>query len=287
MFKDTYSYDINLIDTHINKFIDSIDNVEPVIKEAFRYTVLNGGKRIRSVLCIEIAKMLGGNVEEALDFAMAVEFIHAYSLVHDDLPCLDNDDMRRGLPSCHRKFGEGIAIFTGDALLHTAFEIMCASSVKNGFGHTKAMEYVARCSGIYGMIGGQFTDVTLTSSGTEITYDKLLSLIDRKTTALIRAGAVSGAYISSENEDIINKIEKYAFHMGVAFQIRDDFEDEIQDENSECNPNFINILGREEALKHLRMHREKSEDAIKDIANNEFLLNLNSYLFDNITKGVF
>jgi len=287
MFKDTYAYDINLIDTHINKFIDSIENVEPVIKEAFRYTVLNGGKRIRSVLCIEIARMLGGSIDEALDFAMAVEFIHAYSLVHDDLPCLDNDDMRRGLPSCHKKSGEGIAVFVGDALLHTAFEIMCASSVKNGPGHAKAMEYVAKCSGIYGMIGGQFTDVTLTSSKDEITYEKLLSLIDRKTTALIRAGAVSGAYISSNEDNIINKIEKYAFHMGVAFQIRDDFEDEIQDENSECNPNFINILGREEALRQLSFHREKSELFIQEIPHNEFLLNLNSYLFDNITKGVF
>lgn len=287
MFKDTYSCDIKLIDSHINKFIDSIENVEPVIKEAFRYTVLNGGKRIRSVLCIEITKMLGGNVNEALDFAMAIEFIHAYSLVHDDLPCLDNDDMRRGLPSCHKKFGEGIAVFVGDALLHTAFEIMCASSVKHGSGHAKAMEYVAKCSGIYGMIGGQFTDVTITSSKDDVTYEKLLSLIDRKTTALIRAGAVSGAYVSSADQDKISLIEKYAFHMGVAFQIRDDFEDEVQDENSECNPNFINLLGRKEALKHLCMHKEESEKAIKDIPDNEFLMNLNSYLFDNITKGVF
>lgn len=282
MFKDTYSNDVDLIDSHIEKFIDSIDNVEPVVKDAFRYTVLNGGKRIRSVLCIEVAKMLGGSVEDALDFAMAVEFIHAYSLVHDDLPCLDNDDMRRGLPSCHIKYGEGIAVFVGDALLHTAFEIMCKSAEKNGKKYVQAMKYVSECAGIYGMIGGQFTDVTLTSGDDEITYEKLLSLIDRKTTALMRAGAVSGAYVSSADNNQIECIEKYAFHMGVAFQIRDDFEDEVQDENSQCNPNFLNILGKEEAYNQLCIHREESEKAIRDIKNNEFLINLNSYLFDNI-----
>lgn len=282
MFKEEYSENVKLIDNHIKSFVDSVTNVEPVINDAFSYTVLNGGKRIRSVLCLEIAKMLGGNLDDALDFAMAIEFIHAYSLVHDDLPCLDNDSMRRGLPSCHIKYGEGIAVFVGDALLHTAFEIMCRKAICDNHDYIKAMQYVAECSGIHGMIGGQFTDVTLTSSGENITYEKLLSLIDRKTTALIRAGVVSGAYVSGADKRQIELLEKYAFHMGVAFQIRDDFEDEIQDENSNCNPNFLNILGREEAYRQLCTHRRISEEAISEFKNNSFLLELNSYLFDNI-----
>ena len=282
MFKEIYRKDLELIDAHIENYIDLICDTEPIVKEAFKYTVLNGGKRIRSVLCLEGAKMFGGSVDDALDFAMAVEFIHAYSLVHDDLPCLDNDDMRRGLPSCHKKYGEGIAVFVGDALLHTAFEIMCKSSVKNGINHMKAMEYVGKCAGIHGMIGGQFTDVTITSSKEVITPDKMLSLIDRKTTALIRAGIVSGAYTACATDEQILAVEKYAYHMGVAFQIRDDFEDEVQDENSECNPNFLNLLGKDEAYNRLCYHRKESENAINNLSCNQFLLDLNSYLFDNV-----
>ena len=282
MFKDTYAKDVALIDEYISNYIESISDVEPVVKEAFAYTVLNGGKRIRSVLCVEGAKMFGAEPEVALDFAMAIEFIHAYSLVHDDLPCLDDDDMRRGMPSCHKKFGEGIAVFVGDALLHTAMEIMCSSAEKYGINHIMAMKYVCECSGIHGMIGGQFTDVTLTNSGEKITIEKMLSLIDRKTTALMRAGIVSGAYVAGAADDKIDALKKYAYHMGVAFQIRDDFEDEIQDENSECNPNFLNLLGKDEAYKYLCIHRKESENAIKSIENNRFLMDLNSYLFDNI-----
>lgn len=282
MFKETYNNNIKAIDKYISDYISSITNTEDVVKDAFYYTVLNGGKRIRSVLCLEGCRMFGQDPANALNCALGIEFIHAYSLVHDDLPCLDNDDFRRNMPSCHKKYGEGIAVFVGDALLHTAFEVMSESALKNGEVHLKAMNYIAKCSGINGMIGGQFTDVTLTHSGVDITYETLLSLIDRKTTALIRAGLISGAYIGGANDEEIAALEKYAYNMGIAFQIRDDFEDKEQDENSECNPNFINLLGNDKAYEYLLSHRRLSEEAIKHIPNNSFLMDLNSYLFDNI-----
>ncbi len=282
MFKEIYNNNIKIIDEYIRNYISSITNTEDVVKDAFAYTVLNGGKRIRSVLCLEGCKMFGENPSKALDHALGIEFIHAYSLVHDDLPCLDNDDFRRSLPSCHKKYGEGIAVFVGDALLHTAFEVMTKSALKNGPVYLKATHYIAKCSGINGMIGGQFTDVTLTQSGVDITYETLLSLIDRKTTALIKAGLISGAYIGGADESEIAALEEYAYNMGIAFQIRDDFEDEEQDENSECNPNFLNLLGRDKAYEYLIKHRKLSEEAIKHIPHNNFLLELNSYLFDNI-----
>ena len=158
-FKQRYKDKISAIDEFIEQYIDSQQDVEQELKEAIKYSVLNGGKRLRSILCTEVCSLMGGSVEDAMPFAAAIEFIHAYSLVHDDLPCMDNADMRRGMPSCHKKYGEGLAVLVGDALLNLAFEVMaqqCCNGVKGG---AIALKTIATCSGIHGMVNGQAIDL--------------------------------------------------------------------------------------------------------------------------------
>lgn len=278
-FKSEYKKKIDLIDNHIEKYLDNLSGIDDTLKEALKYSVLNGGKRIRSVLLIECAKLFGVEYEKSLNLAMAIEFIHAYSLVHDDLPCMDNSDFRRGQPSCHKKYGETMAVLTGDSLLNLAFEVICKQCLEGG-KYVWAAQKIANASGIFGMINGQVKDIKI-SSKKDVGEDELVSLIEQKTMALISAAAVSGAIIGGADEDEIKLIDKYSYHLGLAFQIRDDIEDEMEDiaEQNDC-PNFLNVLGKDTAIERLNYHKEKSNECLNHFVHNEFLLSLNGYLFD-------
>jgi len=187
--------------------------------EAISYSLLGGGKRIRAFLTYEFCKMFGGTDKDAEAYACAVEMVHAYSLIHDDLPCMDNDDMRRGKPSCHKAFGETIALLAGDALLTYAFE-----TASEGNNNTvRAINTLAKGAGALGMCRGQEIDLSCECD----TYDELKELHNLKTGALINTAATlgylaSGAEITEEN---LNKIENYALSVGLAFQIIDDLLD--------------------------------------------------------------
>lgn len=280
-FLAEYKNEIEKIDKYIKDYLDSLEGIEENLKQSLYYAVLNGGKRLRSILCIKTGQALGARDEELYPFAMAIEFIHAYSLVHDDLPGMDNADMRRGMPSCHKKYGVGPAVLTGDGLLNLAYEVMTkaclnASDIENAL---KAMEIIGRCAGVFGMINGQALDLK-TSDFRMCDEKTLVSIIEQKTMALIRCSVLSGAYIAGADENVCKKLDKFAYNLGLAFQIRDDFEDEEEDCASNQNsPNFINILGRDEAKKWLDRTAEFAKETIHTFEKTEFLQSFLEYLF--------
>ena len=279
-FKSAYRDRIKIVDSYMKSYFEKFGDCEDELCSAMEYAVFGGGKRIRSILCIETARMLTGDIQKALPFATAIEFIHAFSLVHDDLPCMDNDDMRRGLLSCHKKYGEALALLAGDALLNTAHEIMALECEKGGAGAILAMRHIAKSAGINGMINGQVRDIKLSESE-NADEDKLIALIEQKTMAMIMTGVVSAAYLSDADEKTVSELEEFAYNLGVAFQIRDDFEDEDEDMQDEHkSPNFINILGREAALKRMIYHKEKAEAIISKYENNAFIFGLLEFLFN-------
>ena len=279
-FKETYSQKIEYIDNYIGDYLDSMKGIQPDLHDALKYAVLGGGKRLRSILCTEICTMLGGTMEDALPYATAIELIHAYSLVHDDLPSMDNADMRRGMPSCHKKYGEGFAVLTGDGLLNLAFECMTKSCINSGdIRSVYAMDAVGSASGIFGMVNGQAVDLKLASKK-DTTESELICLIEKKTMALIKAAIMSGAIMSGCDEATLSELAEYAYHLGLAFQIRDDFEDEIQDEDESDSPNFINILGRDEASSKLEYHSKKAYEIISKYGADSFLCDFHKFLFD-------
>ncbi len=276
-FNVEYKKRVKIIDEHIEKYLESLSGIDDTLKDALKYSVLNGGKRIRSILLTECAKLFNVDYDKSLDYAMAIEFIHAYSLVHDDLPAMDNSDFRRGQPSCHKKYGEAMAILVGDSLLNLAFEVM-ANSCDNE-NYIKAMRKITNASGIFGMINGQVNDIKI-SSKKDATEKELISLIEQKTMALIRASVVAGAIIGGATDDELHKLDMYSYHMGLAFQIRDDIEDEQEDveEHNDC-PNFLNVLGKEKAISRLNEHKIKSNMYLDKFNDNEFLKQLNEYLY--------
>ena len=190
-----------------------------------RYSLFAGGKRIRPMLTIEFCKLFGGTEEAALPFACAVEMIHTYSLIHDDLPCMDDDDMRRGKPTNHKVFGESTALLAGDALLTGAFEAAAANTAVGAEISAKAVAYLASCAGRYGMVGGQIMD--LEGEKRKLSLDELLKLHSLKTGALIGAAAVLGALAAGVefSAPAMKDVVTYAENIGLAFQIVDDILD--------------------------------------------------------------
>lgn len=190
------------------------------LKEAMRYSLLGGGKRLRGCLLLMSCGLAGGDLNEALPFAAALEMIHAYSLIHDDLPAMDNDTLRRGKPTNHVVFGEAMAILAGDGLLTHAFEIMAASDHPRAF---RALGEIAKAAGVGGMLGGQVLDVTNEGSAPEKT---LVEEIQRgKTAALLTAPVTAGLILGGADEKQIEAGRAYGYHLGMAFQIVDDILD--------------------------------------------------------------
>lgn len=196
-----------------------------VLLDAERYSLFAGGKRIRPLLTLEFCRMFGGEEAAALPFACAVEMIHTYSLIHDDLPCMDNDDMRRGKPTNHKIFGEAIALLAGDSLLTGAFEAAASNSAAGAEISAKAVAYLAGCAGRYGMIGGQIMD--LEGEKKQLSPEELLKLHSLKTGALISAAAVLGALAAGVafDDPRMEAVVTYAENIGLAFQIVDDILD--------------------------------------------------------------
>ena len=194
-----------------------------------RYSLFAGGKRIRPALTIEFCRLFGGEDAAALPFACAVEMIHTYSLIHDDLPCMDDDDLRRGKPTNHKVFGESTALLAGDALLTGAFEVAASNTAAGAEISAMAVAYLASCAGRYGMVGGQIMD--LEGENRRLTLDELIKLHSLKTGALISAAAVLGALAAgvSFSDPRMKDVVTYAENIGLAFQIVDDILDQTGD----------------------------------------------------------
>ena len=198
------------------------DNMPDEIYKAVRYSLFNGGKRIRPILCLAAAEAVGGDLAPAMPVACALELIHTYSLIHDDLPSMDNDDFRRGKPTCHKVFGENIAILAGDALLTEAF-VLLSRAEKVMFSAERRLaviQEIAHAAGISGMVGGQALDVISEKSGAD--ESTLQDIHRRKTGALIVAAVKSGALIFNAGKDKIQALSDYGINLGLAFQIADD-----------------------------------------------------------------
>jgi len=195
----------------------------PSIHTAMRYSVFAGGKRIRPILCLEAARIFAADVTPALHPACAMEFIHTYSLIHDDLPALDNDDLRRGKPTCHKKFGEAIAILAGDGLLTLAFETIGATSVSPDRRSAILIEVAAAAGTIDGMVGGQVAD--LEAAGKSVDPQMLEYIHRSKTAALIRASITAGALCAGAGSADVDRLRRFGAAIGWAFQVTDDILD--------------------------------------------------------------
>jgi geranylgeranyl diphosphate synthase type II len=211
------------VDARLDALLPLADAEPPVIHEAMRYSVLAGGKRLRPALVLLGARAAGGDEASVLGIACAVELMHTYSLIHDDLPAMDDDDVRRGRPSCHKKFGEAVAILAGDALNTSAFAVIAETAPDRGRVADLVLE-LCRAAGTAGMVGGQVAD--LAGEGGSATVEAVRSIHERKTGALLCSSLRLGALAVGAATDVLDRLTGYGSRMGLAFQIVDDVLDE-------------------------------------------------------------
>lgn len=286
------------IDSIIKSYLPSAEGPQKTVIEAMYYSVLAGGKRIRPMLMQETFRMCGGQGKIVEPFMAAMEMIHTYSLIHDDLPAMDDDEYRRGRKTTHVVFGEGMAILTGDALLNYAFEtaltaFSCcdtadASLIECYKMVSSALIILAKKAGIYGMIGGQTADIEA-EKNMDVTIDRLHFIDEHKTAALIEGAMMIGAILAGADKKIIDSMEKCAHNIGVAFQIQDDILDVIGSEeelgkkvgSDEKNnkQTYVTMVGLKEAEKEVERLSEEALDILMECpGDSQFLQELTEYL---------
>lgn len=276
-----------LIDNKIEELLPKNDFPKSKVFEAARYSLLLGGKRIRPIITVEFCKLLGGNKEDALNFAVALEMIHTYSLIHDDLPCMDNDDMRRGKPSCHIAFGEDIALLAGDTLLTEAFNIVSKAPL-SADKIVKAINCLAGLSGLGGMIGGQELDLQFEETNPNVF--ELVNMYKGKTSGLLVAAATLGSIAAGKTDyNTLDNVVRYGENLGIAFQIIDDILDCTADEKSLGKPvgsdeknsktTFVTIYGIEKAKEFASQYTDEALSALDSFdGDNSTLKALTEYL---------
>lgn len=238
------------------------------VAEAMRYSLLCGGKRVRPAFVLAFCELCGGDWHRALPFACAVEMVHTYSLIHDDLPCMDDDDMRRGRPSCHKVYGEAMALLAGDGLLTKAFE--CALSFPEPELAAQGGLELARLAGYTGMVGGQCIDLSTEGKNVDI---ELLKVMDKgKTVALIEAACRTGVIAAGGGEEPLDAASMYAMGVGMAFQIRDDILDVLGDasklgkntgmDSAHEKRNYVSLLGVERAQELVEQYTGEALKAL-------------------------
>lgn len=263
----------------------------PVLCEAMRYSLLSGGKRIRPFLVSAFAELFGGNHAHAVQLGCALEMIHTYSLIHDDLPCMDNDDLRRGRPTSHKVFGEATATLTGDALLTMAFDVAShPAAVPSKLGYA-AVRLLSLAAGKAGMIGGQMIDMR--GETEPLDFETLLEMHAKKTGALIEAACLLGCFcagIFDKNDDRYRAAIFYAHGIGLAFQIVDDCLDAVGDEAAlgksvgsdaaSGKTTFLTFMTTDDAMEYARTLTEGAKAAIAEFEGSETLCALADYLLE-------
>ena len=288
-FKENLNTKSAYIEDLLKEYMPKEEGYQKTIFEAMNYSLSAGGKRLRPILTLEATKIVGGDEKEAVPFAMAIEMIHTYSLIHDDLPAMDNDDFRRGKPTNHKVFGDAMATLAGDALLNYAFEIMLKESIgkSNPDRRLKAIYEIARGAGIYGMIGGQVVDIE--SEDKSIEKEKLDFIHMNKTAAMIVGCMRAGAIIGDATEEYLQNITRYAKNIGLAFQIVDDILDIVGDEKILGKPvgsdlenhksTYPTLIGLEKSRKVAKDLIEEAKDSIRKISGDfSFLEGLADYI---------
>ena len=275
----------SLIEYFENKNIES--GVVPFLATE-KYSLLGGGKRIRPFLTNEICGMLGGDIRASMPFAMAVEMIHTYSLIHDDLPCMDDDDMRRGKPSNHKVFGEAYALLAGDALLTNAFAVAASNKYTDSKVTVRAVELISCAAGDAGMIGGQFID--LEGEMRRLSLEELLMLHNLKTGKMIELSAILGCLAAGYGEETMEfkAVKNYAQRIGLAFQVVDDILDVEGDEQTvgktlksdaeNQKTTFLSFFDIDRAKRYAQSLTEEAKIEISKIDGSEILCNLAEYL---------
>ena len=248
--------------------------------DAMEYSLLAGGKRLRPVLALEVCRLSGGDPKAAAPFAGAVEMIHTYSLIHDDLPSMDNDDFRRGRPTNHKVYGEAMAILAGDALLTDAFMLASTAQLADPKDMAFAIGTLAECAGSMGMVGGQVLDIN--SEQRELTEQEVIDIQTRKTGALINAACVLGAIAGGATEEQIDGAAQFAAGLGMAFQIRDDMLDVIgtQEEMGKgvgtdaVKNTFVRLYGLEKCEELVQQYTQYAIDALDVFEDTDYLVAL-------------
>jgi len=295
LFDEKMNEYAKLIEEGLNRYFPQNSTEQQKIVDASRYSLLAGGKRIRPVLCLAVGDLFNTPKEDLMPFACAIEMIHTFSLIHDDLPCMDNDDYRRGRLTNHKVFGEGIAVLAGDALANKAYEIMlCDCMAHPKKGKIEAAYVISEATGENGMIGGQTID--LESEHRQISYDLLKKMHSMKTGALIKAPILASCLISQAAGAEKDLLEEYADAIGLAFQIKDDILDIVSDseimgktvgkDTKEEKSTYVSLFGLPKAEELLQISTEqafRNLDQIKRKGYDTAFLNL---LTDYLLKRI-
>ncbi len=280
-FNEKYLHYKEIVEKELHKYLDNLVNVEENLISSMKYSVFIGGKRIRPVIMLAVSETLGVDFKEVLPFAVAIELIHTYSLIHDDLPCMDNDDYRRGNLTNHKVYGEAMALLSGDALLNLAYEI--AFRNVNSIYKINSARLLSSYSGYLGMIGGQAIDI---NSITNSNIDTLLKMHEGKTVKLIQASTLIPSCLAKDK--YIDKLRDFGYNLGLLFQITDDILDVVSTKeelgksiNKDANSGkftFVTAYTLDGAKQQLEKYYNNAKQSISEITNNEFLLDLVDYV---------
>lgn len=280
-FNNIFHNDFRKVDNSLLSFLPDAKDGQYSVVEAMKYSLINGGKRIRPILAIEFAKACGGDEDTCLPLACAIEYVHTYSLIHDDLPCMDNDDMRRGKPSCHKQFDEATALLAGDALLTHAFEIIASSNISDD-KKAMAINLLSQNAGVGGMLGGQVIDLLFEQGDPSV--KELLTVYKLKTGALISAACLMGCICAGATEEQMNCASKFAYSVGIAFQIQDDILDVVGNEDilgkpvgSDANNNkttYVTKVGIDKARSDVKRLTDMAISQLNVFDNSEFIKKL-------------
>ena len=288
-FEEHLAVDVREIEEVLKRYLPKEEGYAKTVAEAVNYSVLAGGKRLRPMLLLECCRLFGGREELAAPFMAAIEFIHTYSLVHDDLPCMDNDEYRRGRKTTHAVYGEGMAVLAGDALLNLAFE-----TASSAFSRTeneeelrraaRAMQILSAKSGIGGMVGGQCADTQAEEFPPEkVTQELLLYIHENKTAAMIQSPMMIGALLAGADEEKLEALERIGSKIGLAFQIRDDILDltsSLQELGKQTGSDlknnkvtYVSLNGMDASEKEVRRLSEEALQEVKGLTEkrNELL----------------
>ncbi|MBR5247928.1 MAG: polyprenyl synthetase family protein [Lachnospiraceae bacterium] len=285
---------VEQIEAVLKIYLPAEEGYQKKVIEAMNYSLMAGGKRLRPMLMQETYKLFGGSGQVIRPFMAAIEMIHTYSLVHDDLPAMDDDEYRRGRKTTHVVYGEAFGILAGDGLLNYAFETALTALEDPDVDAArvgKALSVLARKAGIYGMIGGQTADIEAEDQATPLTGKQLLFIHEKKTAALIQAAMMVGAILAGASEEAVSKIEKCAYNIGIAFQIQDDILDVIGDSKELGKPvgsdeknhkqTFVTLNGLEQSRKEVALLSEEAVAILTEVeGENTFLTQLILTLID-------
>ena len=293
---------VHLVETGLDERLQVTPEVERQkrVIAAMQYSLDAGGKRIRPVLVLEFCRLCGGSVQQAMAAACAIEMIHTFSLIHDDLPAMDNDDFRRGKPSCHKAFDEATAILAGDALSVQAFRVIAEDPVQDDAVKVQLMQILAEATSAAGMIGGQVMDMEYETRD-DVTQADLEAMCAAKTGALIRGACRLGCVAAGASESVVALADQYGAKLGLAFQIVDDILDvtsttdvlgkPVGSDAEEGKTTFVTLLGLERAREEAARLTQEAEELLQQFVGHEFLLDLTDSLLNRgkitIRRGTF